>query len=239
MPTLNELYRPFRVGNDATAANALLSPERLTGIEGGVTLAPAPRTHQGTFGSDGTVTGMFPTDRLLGATVTIPSNAQGVTLPSGTTVQSVVQAYVAPTSNPPTPGKPGIIELSAKPTALPAVNQNFGTQFLCALTGNGIVATGADAAAVFTGASVNFVATVQLERSFDGGLTWIVCNLGSAGTLAQWNGGGPIGLTFGEPERQVAYRFNCIAYTSGTINYRISQTGGADESLAIGPLTGG
>ncbi len=42
LPTLNELYRPFRVGNDATAANALLSPERLTGIEGGVTLAPAP-----------------------------------------------------------------------------------------------------------------------------------------------------------------------------------------------------
>ncbi|BCA62478.1 TonB-dependent receptor [Sphingomonas sp. HMP9] len=42
LPTLNELYRPFRVGNDATAANALLSPERLTGVEGGVTLAPAP-----------------------------------------------------------------------------------------------------------------------------------------------------------------------------------------------------
>lgn len=42
LPTLNELYRPFRVGNDATAANALLSPERLTGVEGGVTLTPAP-----------------------------------------------------------------------------------------------------------------------------------------------------------------------------------------------------
>jgi vitamin B12 transporter len=41
LPTLNELYRPFRVGNDATTANALLSPERLTGIEGGVTLTPA------------------------------------------------------------------------------------------------------------------------------------------------------------------------------------------------------
>ncbi|MEG3084769.1 TonB-dependent receptor [Sphingomonas sp. PB2P12] len=40
LPTLNELYRPFRVGNDATAANASLSPERLTGVEGGVTLAP-------------------------------------------------------------------------------------------------------------------------------------------------------------------------------------------------------
>ncbi|USU07124.1 TonB-dependent receptor [Sphingomonadaceae bacterium OTU29LAMAA1] len=40
LPTLNELYRPFRVGNDVTAANAALSPERLTGIEGGVTLTP-------------------------------------------------------------------------------------------------------------------------------------------------------------------------------------------------------
>ncbi len=40
LPTLNELYRPFRVGNDVTAANAALAPERLTGIEGGVTLTP-------------------------------------------------------------------------------------------------------------------------------------------------------------------------------------------------------
>ena len=30
-----------------------------------------------------------------------------------------------------------------------------------------------------------------------------------------------------------------LAYTSGTINYRFSQTGGANESLAIGPLAGG
>lgn len=40
LPTLNELYRPFRAGADATAANAALAPERLTGFEGGVTLAP-------------------------------------------------------------------------------------------------------------------------------------------------------------------------------------------------------
>ncbi len=32
LPTLNELYRPFRVGADATAANAALSPERLEGV---------------------------------------------------------------------------------------------------------------------------------------------------------------------------------------------------------------
>lgn len=36
LPTLNELYRPFRVGADATAANPALAPERLQGIEAGV-----------------------------------------------------------------------------------------------------------------------------------------------------------------------------------------------------------
>ena len=34
-PTLNELYRPFRVGNVQTSANANLGPERLTGVEVG------------------------------------------------------------------------------------------------------------------------------------------------------------------------------------------------------------
>ena len=41
LPTLNELYRPFRVGADATAANAALSPERLAGVEAGLELRPA------------------------------------------------------------------------------------------------------------------------------------------------------------------------------------------------------
>ncbi len=40
LPTLNELYRPFRVGADATAANAALRPERLTGYEFGATFRP-------------------------------------------------------------------------------------------------------------------------------------------------------------------------------------------------------
>jgi vitamin B12 transporter len=35
-PTLNELHRPFRVGNDATEANAALEPERLYGADFGV-----------------------------------------------------------------------------------------------------------------------------------------------------------------------------------------------------------
>jgi len=35
-PTLNELHRPFRVGNDITEANSALRPERLLGLEVGV-----------------------------------------------------------------------------------------------------------------------------------------------------------------------------------------------------------
>lgn len=41
LPTLNELYRPFRAGADATAANAALNPERQTGVEAGIDLRPA------------------------------------------------------------------------------------------------------------------------------------------------------------------------------------------------------
>lgn len=40
LPTLNELYRPFRVGSDATAANEGLRPERIKGIEAGLTYNP-------------------------------------------------------------------------------------------------------------------------------------------------------------------------------------------------------
>lgn len=47
LPTLNELYRPFRVGADATAANAALNPERLTGYEGGATFTPTATTSLG------------------------------------------------------------------------------------------------------------------------------------------------------------------------------------------------
>jgi outer membrane receptor protein involved in Fe transport len=41
LPTLNELYRPFRVGNDSTQANSDLEPERLRGAELGVEYRPA------------------------------------------------------------------------------------------------------------------------------------------------------------------------------------------------------
>lgn len=42
MPTLNELFRPFRAGLDATAANPALDPERLLGAEGAVQFEQGP-----------------------------------------------------------------------------------------------------------------------------------------------------------------------------------------------------
>ena len=225
------------------AINSVNVPKGTTGsvLSGtNVTLAIPPITLPGSLtagaGNSGVIMGIPDTTGLLNATVTGPG------IPSGTTVTLIAQASVAPNTSDATgggagaPGIPGIIIISNLPTATtPTPQPQF---FTYARTGNAITVTGADANATFTGAGVTFNATVQLERSFDGGATWIVCNEGMSGVLAQWNTG-PVSLTFGEPEKNVLYRLNCVAYTSGTINYRISQTGGAAESLAIGPLSGG
>ena len=44
LPTLNELFRPFRAGADATAANPDLDPERLAGAEAGIDWSKGPFT---------------------------------------------------------------------------------------------------------------------------------------------------------------------------------------------------
>ena len=49
-PTLNELYRPFRVGNDITEANAALEPEQLFGGEVGLEWQPSTRFTTGLTG---------------------------------------------------------------------------------------------------------------------------------------------------------------------------------------------
>ena len=61
-----------------------------------------------------------------------------------------------------------------------------------------------------------FVATFQIERSFDSGSNWHpltdsgVWNVPQSGQLR-------------EDQFDVPYRLNCIVFTSGTIYYRISQ----------------
>lgn len=163
------------------------------------------------------------TTGLLNATVS------GTGIPSGTTVTEIVTASVSGVSL-------GVVKLSADPTAIVNQPNEFYTFTRGAAA---ITVTGADAAATFTGAEIIHGSTFQLERSFDGGATFLPCNAG--GQLAQFGTPfTPVSLTFGEPERQVLYRLNCLAYSavSGvTPTFRISQTGAAAESLAIGQLT--
>ena len=79
------------------------------------------------------------------------------------------------------------------------------------------------------GPNGNWVGSVQLERSFDGGTTWIVAGdaSGANGQAIYNTANIDVSRLAGEPERCVLYRLRCTAYTSGTINYRLSQTGGA------------
>jgi vitamin B12 transporter len=50
LPTLNELYRPFRAGNDTTNANPALDPERVKGVEAGAAYQPLPGWRLGVTG---------------------------------------------------------------------------------------------------------------------------------------------------------------------------------------------
>jgi len=177
------------------------------------------------------ITDLTSTQWLAGAAVS------GRGIPAGTTVLSIDVPAIAPTTNLPN-GQKGTVTISNAVTDAPV--ENITSPFEFAIDNDAIVA-GVDAAAIFTGAPILFNATVQLERSFDGGAVWLPCNIGGSGALAQWVGDGsatgtPVSLSFGEPERQIAYRLNCLAYTaiSGTsLNYRLSETGQAATTLAV------
>jgi len=65
-----------------------------------------------------------------------------------------------------------------------------------------------------------FVATVSLERSFDNGVTWLNCSKPDGSNNAFT---AALSVVCEEPEEGVLYRVYCSAYTSGTVNYRISQ----------------
>lgn len=65
-----------------------------------------------------------------------------------------------------------------------------------------------------------FVGTVQLQRTFDGGASWLACSKPDL-TLANFTE--TVSFVVEETEDNVDYRLACIAYTSGTINYRMSR----------------
>lgn len=77
-PTINELYRPFRVRNDVTAANPDLDPEQLTGGELGI-------DHLFWRGLSGRVTGFWNEVEDPIANVTLPEDQRLPDCPAGTT----------------------------------------------------------------------------------------------------------------------------------------------------------
>jgi len=172
------------------------------------------------------ISGLASTAGLVGSTVTGPG------IPASTTVLSVLVAAVPSVNN--SPAQPGTVQISAIPTSAPTTTAPQAFSF--ALTSQAIT-TGVDNAAIFTGAGITYSATVQVERSFDGGATWLPCNIGNAGVLAQYSTGTPISASFGDPEGQVLYRLNCTSYASGTINWRISQSGALATSQSFASPT--
>lgn len=99
---------------------------------------------------------------------------------------------------------------------------------IAALTStNATPATGLSATAMFYGyfnlwVYGTFVGTVELDKSFDAGTTWVPASLDTNGDPASYTG--PTAVTGFEIEPGIIYRFNCTAYTSGTIQCRLSQT---------------
>ena len=68
-----------------------------------------------------------------------------------------------------------------------------------------------------------FVATLQVEKSYDGGTTWIPLFNFFTGAAVAFTA--PGSLQIGECERGVTYRMHCTQYVSGTANYRFSTNG--------------
>lgn len=224
-----------------TSINSTLVPPGTTmsAIGGGggvtVTLVLPTYTYWGkTKTNVAQITDLVSTDYLLGAAVA------GYGVPAGTVVSSIDVTALPPVPASGYPGRTGTITISNAITADPGLD--ITSPFTFALD-DGIIATGVDAAATFTGAAIVYNGTPQLERSFDGGSTWLPCNIGGSGILAQWptatTGGVPVSMAFGEPEQYMLYRVNMLAYTGigdTTFNYRLSETGQAARSLSIPTL---
>lgn len=65
-----------------------------------------------------------------------------------------------------------------------------------------------------------YSATVILERSFDGGTTFLPLPTDTIGTANAYTA--PTTLVVNEPEPGAIYRLRCSVYASGTVNYRLA-----------------
>jgi hypothetical protein len=124
------------------------------------------------------------------------------------------------------------IPLSPPPSQTPAK----GDQANAVITG-ALVATGEDAQEITLYGVFNFavwgtfVGTIQVEKTYDAGTTWIpVYSPFTGGALALT---APGSVSIGEGERGVSYRAHCTQYVSGTLNYRFSATGLMAQSAGV------
>lgn len=68
--------------------------------------------------------------------------------------------------------------------------------------------------------SGTFVAQLALERTFDGGATWVPVPDGAGGTVVA---AGPTSLVLYEPEDGVLYRWRVSSFSSGSAVARVSR----------------
>lgn len=101
------------------------------------------------------------------------------------------------------------------------------------------IMAGTSTNAFFTGSTIKYNGSVQLEKSYDGGNTWYIANIGppGSGALAIFQDASSVSFSLYEPEQGVLYRWNCTSFTPFTtgsdfIQYRISSTGVANQTYA-------
>lgn len=97
---------------------------------------------------------------------------------------------------------------------------------------------GADAAALLTGTGIYPTCTVEVQRTFDGGVTWVTAGIGGGGQPASYAFGASgitnnVSFVAAEPELGVGYRLLCTSLTSGRLDYRLSISGLAAMAWGI------
>lgn len=184
------------------------------------------------------ITGNFITDGLLPGTDLTGAAISGVGIPPGTTITQILvhsnQMFGTPAARP----VQAQIEISqaATITSDPNNQGGIGTALTIIPTANMIGSSSANS--FFTGSTIAYTGSVQLEKSFDGGASWIVVNIGppGSGAMAIYQNAACVSFTLFEPEKQVLYRWNCTAITltgAESIQYRISETGSLNLSSPL------
>lgn len=180
------------------------------------------------------VIGNFPTDGFFSNTDLTGAAISGYGIQAGTTIAEILvhsnQLFGIPAQNP----NVASIRLSLPATA--AYDPPKQTPLTIIPTSNMVPSSAVSS--FFTGSSIAYVGSVQLEKSFDGGATWIVANIGppGSGAMAIYQNASCVSFSLFEPERQVQYRWNCTALTlTGTesIQYRISETGALNQTISL------